>query len=59
MVFNWMMRYTIVTLSVQVGQTALHRAAQCGYTRVVQLLMRADADPNLQDEVKYMMIVMN
>ncbi len=41
-------------ITVQNGKTALHLAAQRGRIGIVQLLIGAHADLNLQDKVVYM-----
>jgi len=38
-------------ITVQDGKTALHLAAEHGHTNVVQLLIEAQADLDLQDKV--------
>ncbi len=39
-------------LTVQDGTTALYVAAQSGHLRVVELLIAAKADVNIQEEVR-------
>ena len=36
---------------IQDGETALHIAAACGHEDVLQLLLEASMDPDMQDEV--------
>ena len=41
-----------VNLTNRMGETALHKAAQNGYTNVVEALLDKDADPNVQTVFK-------
>ena len=36
---------------IQDGETALHIAAACGHEDVLQLLLEANTDPDIKDEV--------
>lgn len=49
---NWAMML-LYCITVQDGKTALHLAAEHGHASVVQLLIVAQADLNLQDKVQH------
>ena len=50
LVFDWL-SVSLHYYTAQDGKTALHLAAEHGYITVVQVLISANADINLQDEV--------
>ena len=50
----WLVDDVTVIITVQDGKTALHLASKHGHAMIVRLLIGANADLNLQDQVLYM-----